>query len=104
MSYYLGAEPCRVFLTLEETLRRFEEDLAAEQQEVDEQKSSHGKAKQIKRWRTKQGVVQLKAPAKLAKRNQTLRTRSMQKFFVMYEKMDDGDYTRYTDFLLEENA
>ena len=63
MPYYLGTEPCRVFLTLEETLRSFEEDLAAEQHEVDEQKSSHGKAKQIKQWRTKQGVVQLKAPA-----------------------------------------
>ena len=48
-------------MTLEETLRRFEEDWAKEQQEVDEQIESRGQTKQIKRWRTKQGVVQLKA-------------------------------------------
>ena len=32
-----------------------------EQQEVDEQTESRGQTQQIKRWRTKQGVVQLKA-------------------------------------------
>ena len=63
MAYYHGTEPCRVTMTLEATLRNFEKDLAEEQQEVDEQKGSRGQTKQIKRWRTKQGVVQLKAPA-----------------------------------------
>ena len=61
MAYYLGSEPCRVTMTLEATLMKLGEDWAKEQQEVDEQKESRGQAKEIKRWRTKQGVVQLKA-------------------------------------------
>ena len=56
MAYYLGTEPCRVTMTLEDTLRKFEEDWAEEQQEVDEQKESRGQTKQIKGWRTKQGM------------------------------------------------
>ncbi len=44
-------------MTLEATLMRFEAGLAKEQQEVEEQKESRG---QVKRWRTRHGVVQLK--------------------------------------------
>ena len=60
MAYYLGNEPCRVTMR-QATLMKFEEDWAKGQQEVEEQTESRGQAKQIKRWRTKQGVVQLKA-------------------------------------------
>ena len=45
-------------MTLEATLMRFEACLAREQQEVEEQKVSRG---QVKRWRTRHGVVRRKA-------------------------------------------
>ena len=60
MAYYIGAQLSQVSLTMKKTLANFEEGLAEEQQEVDEQKGSSGH--QIKRWKTKQGVYQLKAP------------------------------------------
>ncbi len=61
MAYFIGAQLSQVSLTMKQTLRKFE-DLEEEQQEVDEQKGSSGQARQIKRWKTKQGVFQLKAP------------------------------------------
>ena len=57
MAQFIGREPCRITMTLEATLMRFEACLAKEQQEVEEQKESRG---QVKRWRTKHGVVELK--------------------------------------------
>ena len=63
MAYYIGAQLGQVCLTMKKTLSKFEEDLAEEQQEVDEQKGSSGQTHQIKRWKTKQGAFQLKAPA-----------------------------------------
>ena len=47
---------------MQNTLSNFEEDLAEEQQGVEEQKVSSGQAQQVKRWKTKPGVFQLKAP------------------------------------------
>ena len=61
MAYYIRAQLSQVCLTMKKTLANFEEDHAEEQQEVDEQKGSSGH--QIKQWKTKQGVYQLKAPA-----------------------------------------
>ena len=56
MAQFIGSGPCRIAMTLEASLR-FEACLAREQQEVEEQKESRG---QVKRWRTRHGVVQLK--------------------------------------------
>ena len=56
MAQSMGSGPCRITMTLEATLR-FEACLAREQQEVEEQKESRG---QVKRWRTRQGVLQVK--------------------------------------------
>ena len=57
MAQFLGCEPCRITMTLEAILVKFDASLAREQQEVEAQKASR---LQVKRWRTKQGVVQLK--------------------------------------------
>ena len=46
----------------------------------------------------------LKLLWRCTKRNQTLETPVMQKFFVMLEGKEDGDYAPYRDFLLEENT
>ena len=53
----MGSGPCRITMTLEATLLRFEVCLARKQQQVEEQKKSRG---QVKRWRTRQGVLQVK--------------------------------------------
>ena len=58
MAQFLGCGPCQITMTLEATLMKFEERRAKEQQEVEEQKESRGP---VKRWRTRHGVVQLKA-------------------------------------------
>ena len=58
MAQFMGSGPCRITMTLEATLLRLEACLATEQQEVEEQKESRG---QVKRWRTRQGVLQVKA-------------------------------------------
>ena len=60
MSQYIGAQLSQVKLTMKKTLADFEEDPEEEQQEVNAQKGSSGH--QIKRWKTKQGVFQLKDP------------------------------------------
>ena len=60
MSQYIGAQLSQVKLTMKKTLADFEEDLEEEQQEVDAQKGSS--SQHIKRWKTKQGVFQLKDP------------------------------------------
>ena len=60
MSQYIGAQLSQVKLTMKKTLADFEENLEEEQQEVNEQKGSS--SHHIKRWKTKQGVFQLKDP------------------------------------------
>ena len=57
MAQFMGSGPCRITMTLEATLLRFKARLAREQQEVEERKESRG---QVKRWRTRQGVLQVK--------------------------------------------
>ena len=57
MAQFLGYEPCRITMTLEAILGKFDTSLAKEQEEVEAQKASRGK---VKRWRTKHGVVHLK--------------------------------------------
>ena len=58
MSQYIGAQLSQVTLTMKETMVNFEKDLKEEQQEVNEQEGSS--RSQVKRWKTKQGVFQLK--------------------------------------------
>ena len=84
MAYYIGAQLSQVSLTMKKTLANFEEDLAEEQHEIDEHKGSSGH--QIKRWKTKQGVYQLKAPVAVDQAEFTLKTLLMQKCFVMFER------------------
>ena len=60
MSQYIGAQLSQVKLTMKKTLADFEENLEEEQQEVNAEKGSS--SRHIKRWKTKQGVFQLKDP------------------------------------------
>ena len=60
MAQFIGAQLSQVTLTMTRTMAKFESDLAEEQQEVQANERSVGS--QVKRWKTKQGVFQLKDP------------------------------------------
>ena len=60
MSQYIDARLSQVKLTMKKTLADFEEDLEVEQQETNALKGSS--SRHIRRWKTKQGVFQLKDP------------------------------------------
>ena len=57
MAQFLQNGPCRISMTLEGTLMQFDAGLLKEQQEVEEKKEARG---QVTRWRTRQGILQVK--------------------------------------------
>ena len=60
MAQFVGAQLSQVTLTMTQTMTKFESDLAEEEQEIQANKRSGGF--QVKRWKTKQGIFQLKDP------------------------------------------
>ena len=57
MSQFLQNGPCHISMTLEAILNQFETGLSKEEQEVEGRKATGG---QVTRWRTKQGILQVK--------------------------------------------
>ena len=76
-------------MTLEATLLRFEACLASEQQEVEEQKESRG---QVKRWRTRQGVLQVKVASPTREASPIAGMLNLRKCFVMCEPVEEEDF------------
>ena len=63
MSQYVDAQVRPVRLTMQKTLANYEKDLTEEQLEINAHKGASGG--HLKRWKTKQGVYQLKDPEKM---------------------------------------
>ena len=57
MAQFLQNGPCRISMMLEATLMQFDAGQLKEQQEVEEKKEARG---QVTRWRTRQGILQVK--------------------------------------------
>ena len=62
MAHNVDAQVKPVWLTLQKTLAMYEKDLMEEQLEIDAHKGPGG---HLKRWKTKQGVYQLKDAEKI---------------------------------------
>ena len=62
MGHFIAAQVAPVRITMQQALAQYETDLMEEQVEIDANKGSTGGRK---RWKTKQGVYQLKDPEKL---------------------------------------